>query len=440
MELGLVQQQKMQIKMTAELQLAISILQYSAQELSEFLKDQALENPLLEVEEYYDQLGPVSRHKSSSFAESISPIDFASNRPPTLSEYLSTQTAHLHTTKKEKRIINYIILMLDSIGYFKEDIEETADYLCVSVEEVTEALHKVKQLEPIGIGAKDLAECLLLQLNACYPQEDVAKNIVRSYLPELAERNWNKIRKELDVEKEAVIHAFQIIKSLNPKPAAAIDVPCDTTYIIPDLTVQNRDDSFTIIVNENLPTVKMSADYQAYLSNSEKNLETAKYIQSNYKKAIWLTRSMEHRKLTLCKVMQAILKEQILFFQKGPAYIKPLNLKDIAEICNINESTVSRATNNKYVQTPFGLFELKYFFSSAVKTTNGTITSSHVIKQMIKAIISNENGKRPFSDQQIAMMLKEKGILISRRTVVKYREQQGIPSSKNRSNRFYLNG
>ncbi|MDC3423123.1 RNA polymerase factor sigma-54 [Aquibacillus sp. 3ASR75-11] len=438
MEIGLFQEQKMKLTMTTDLQQAISILQYSTLELFEYIQNQALENPLIDVEEpSFKQMEPLTKSRSNGSVgnkDMKSPIDFVSNKKTSLYEYLINQAIFLNVSKKESDIINYIIYALNRNGYFEDDLIDTAAHLKVSVEDVKNALKKVQQLEPIGIGATSLQECLSIQLHFYYKENELAEEVVTHYLNELASNKWSIIAKELNISLPEVQHIYDLIQTLNPKPGERIDEDFIPNYIIPDMTVKLENDKLIIMVNDQtIPTIKINADYEPLLSSTfNKDSQTAKYLQSKYKQFTWLNKSIEHRKWTLYNVMKTIAQEQALFFKKGPQHLRPMTLKEVAEHCDVHESTVSRATNNKYVQTPHGLFELKYFFSSSIRTERGENASSHRIKLMIKELIQEEDHFKPLSDQKITTLLKDQNILISRRTVAKYREELGIPSSSSR--------
>ncbi|WP_077624378.1 RNA polymerase factor sigma-54 [Sediminibacillus massiliensis] len=441
MELGLVQEQKIRLSMTTELQQAISLLQYSSLQLAEFIQDQSLENPFIELEETnsnhtYDR-PPRSTNNISQYTN---PIDYINNDSYTLSQHLLNQLSFLKISKKEHRIMNYIILMLNSKGYFEESLESTAEHLRVAKEEVAGCLKKIQQLDPIGVGARNLIDCLLIQLNHFHPQEKVAEEIIKNYFLQFAEKNQKFIERKLAVTNKDIDHAYSIIKSLNPRPAANIE-KFKPTYITPDVNVSFQKGNIVIRINDHtLPKIKMNEEYHHYLSTLNKKSEASIYLQNKYKNFRWLIQSIERRKITLVKIMKAITEKQYNFFRKGPFFLDPLTLKEIAEVCGVHESTVSRATTNKFVQTPFGIFEMKYFFSSALKLKNGTEASSHLIKKMISEMIAAESVRKPLSDQAITSQLQQQDICVSRRTVAKYRVQMNIPPSSKRKDVFKKTG
>ncbi|GGM42168.1 RNA polymerase sigma-54 factor [Paraliobacillus quinghaiensis] len=427
--LGLFQQQKTQLHMTPQMKQAISILQYSSTDLLEFIKKEALENPLIELDVTSFQFDRRKSHASEK--SDVSPLDFIASQNNTLFDYLHEQVVVLDLSKQEQSIMEYIFLTLDESGYFRESIQDAATYLNVSSETFENALHLVqKQVEPVGIAATDLQQCLSLQMEHYYPEYEHAQAVL-AYLDDLSKSNWNVIAKKLGISIDEVKEILQIIKSLNPKPGLLVDDQV-TDYIVPDFYIYMEDGKSNVELNNQLiPKFNLSSEYQSMIQ-AEHDTETANYLQELNQRALWLRKSIDHRTTTLLKVMKAIANEQVEFFQKGPSFLKPLNLKEVAELCNVHVSTVSRATSHKYVHTQFGIFELKYFFSSGFTMNSGKTVSSQPIKQMIKDLIENENPRKPLSDQQLSLSLKEKDVDISRRTVTKYREQLNILSSTKR--------
>lgn len=427
MEMGLFQEQKVRLTMTNHLQQAISILQYSSLELFEFVQHLSLENPFIEMKEsYYNKLEALSKNRNHN---KNSLLDFIKSKEPSMADFLINQLVYMNISKEEKNIMTYIIYGLDKDGYFKEDLHEVAAILNVPIHQVEEALQLVQQLEPKGIGATSLEECLLLQLKSV-PDSDVAQQIVAQHLDELARNKWKEIASKLAISLKEVEHAYQLIQQLHPKPGLLISKDFIPSYIIPDFTVKMENNKLVLIFNEQtMPQIEINKVYHNLLQSNAMEPNTKTYLQSKFKEVNWLHKSMEQRKRTLYTVMSKIFEIQHEFFTNSKEALKPLTLKEIAEACSIHESTVSRATKNKYVQTPHGLYELKYFFSSSIGTEKGEAASSHTLKQKIAALIQSENKEKPLSDQQITNLLKKEGYSISRRTVAKYREAIGIPAS-----------
>lgn len=432
MDLGLYQQQSLKLVMTTELKQAITLLQYSTIELHEFLEEQALENPLIELKEFsisdmHDR--PVRKKQDDQPRQ---PFETVSKHEKSLQEVLQEQVSFLKLEPELTNALHYLINSLDENGYLEEDLEKIADTLGYPLETIKKALTLLQQLEPYGIGARDLKECLLIQMEKLPTEHPIAEMLVAEHLEDFAEKRWKLLSKKLDIGLKEIQEAFDLIQSLNPRPGA-----CYTTekprYIIPDLYVRKTNDGYEIVMNDQyVPQIQVNDDYRQMITDNSQT-DASKYVQSKYQQILWLKKSIEQRRLTLLKVMTTIVNKQVEFFQNGPGHLRPLTLKEVAEEADIHESTVSRSVKNKYVQTPHGLFEMKHFFNVGVRTDDGEEASSSSVKEQIKALIDTENPKKPFSDQKLADALKkEKGIVVSRRTVAKYREQMNIPSSSKR--------
>lgn len=450
MDFGLYQQQSMKLMMTTELRQAITMLQYSAIELSNYLKEQQLENPLIELKEtgfreeiertrinvttpFYDGKRNTGVHNDD---DDFSPIDNLSRHEDGLYEDLLRQIGFLKIDERLKKVVTFMALSVNENGYLTIPLEELAKELDEPLNIIEEGLYVLQSLEPDGVGARDLQECLLIQLRKLTPRDLLAEKVVVKHLQALGNKQFHKIAKEEKITLEEVQGVFDFIQTLNPKPGALYhDEPA--TYVVPDVTVKKVNDEYFVFLNEqHLPKLMVNRQYEALMKNGES--EVSEYMQKKYEQFLWIKKSIEQRQETLLKVTNAIVEEQRDFFEHGPTHIQPLTLKVIADKLNIHESTVSRATTNKYVQTPRGLFELKYFFTSAVGGSGvGDANSSEKVKALLKKIIDHEDKKKPLSDQKIAELLKnEHDIKVSRRTIAKYREELNIPSSTQRK-RFH---
>lgn len=431
---GLYQQQTQKLVMTPELRQAITILQYSSIELTEFLHQEIIENPVFDIEEKeferYDTIyNNYHRFKGGNNNDDEWNIwDTIATPQETLEEHLLQQARFLNVKKENFSILKFLIGSLNEAGYLAVPITEIADIYKVDINEVEKALSILQSFEPSGVGARDLKECLLIQLKQLDPFDTLAIEIIEHYLKELSERKFIKIAQELDITVQEVQIIFDYIKSLNPKPAMNFQNG-SPKYIVPDVIVEEIHGKFIIMVNDALvPKLNVNSTYHQYIQ-SKKNDETTKYIMDKYNSAKWLIKSIEQRRNTLYKVTNAIINYQKSFFENQT--LKPLTLKQIAEEVGVHESTVSRAVNQKYVQTPLGTFELKYFFSTALSTDDGEGTSVENVKKTLQRIVDQENKKKPLSDQKLSDLLNEEGIKISRRTVAKYRDEMGIlPSSQ----------
>ncbi len=427
--------------MTKELRQAISLLQYSTIELTAFIQEQALENPLIELKE----------PSSSTLAEHVkemredvdeggmiqdkndsSPFDYLRIERLALSDYLIQQVRYLPLSKEELSWLYYFIYSIRDDGYLSRSLEDLQNDLEISTEEAEATLSRLQSLEPAGVGARSLQECLLLQLQRKKERDPLAETIVAHYMDLLAEKRWKQLSKELQVSLSDIQSAYDRIQQLDPRPGTHIGGE-PTSYLIPDVTIEWVEGELAILLHDDyLPKISLNRQYQSLLLDSG-NQEASQYVKQKYQQIQWLMKSIQQRQQTLLKVAEAILAHQRDFFTSKDGMLKPLTLREIAEEIGMHESTVSRATTNKYAQTPRGLFELKSFFSSSIQNGFGELTSSDSVKHYIKEVIASEEKQKPLSDQKIVSWLKEeKGITVSRRVIAKYRDELGIPSSNKR--------
>jgi RNA polymerase sigma-54 factor len=438
--LGLWQEQTQKLVMTPELRQAITVLQFSSYELLEYIENEMTQNPVIEwsaadwAKVAQELRAGAGWERASSRDVKEVPFEAVVRRTVTLQEHLSSQLALLPLTPREKRLAEYIIGNLNANGYLTVDTEEMAAVLKATRTEVEQALRHVQSLEPAGVGARDLRECLLLQLRERGEDTPVMQKLVQDHLQDVADAKYSKIAESLGISLWEAQAASDLLKTLDPKPGRAYsdDPPA---YIVPDLTVEKVGSDYVVLVNDRVtPRLSINDFYRGILSGGKQEIgsETRDYITGKLNAALWLLRSIEQRRQTIYKVTQAIVEMQRDFFDYGVDRLKPLTLRQVAEKVNLHESTVSRATTGKYAQTPRGVFELKYFFTSGVSTDFGEGASAESIKAKIRKWIAQENPKAPLSDQKITDLLHQEGIQISRRTVAKYREEIGIPSSARR--------
>lgn len=463
-ELNLSQTQK--LIMTPELRQAIQILQFNNVELMEFIYKQLEVNPFLEsvdnrnqesvsgddrdndnnyekndsndeidwkeITEKYDDLSYKAYEKNVDADEKQSFESYTSKKM-SLKDHLMVQLGVSVKTNKEKRIGEFIIESLDNKGYLGCSIQDISLLLNEDVVEVERVLRLIQTFDPVGVGARNLSECLMIQLKEKGIQDKNAYIIAENYLEDIATNKVQKIAKDLKISVTRVQSICDIIKMLEPKPSRGFIVDSDNIrYIVPDVTMEKINGEYIIIVNDNnLPTLTISNYYKSMISNLD-DKEANKFLTDKLNSSMWLIKSIEQRRMTLYKVTESILKFQRKFFDEGKTALRPLVLKDVADNIGVHESTVSRATNGKYVQTPRGLFELKYFFASSISEVDGDGISSTSVKTQIQKLINDENSQKPLSDQKIAEMLSNEGINISRRTVAKYRDEMRIPSSSMR--------
>lgn len=448
-------QQTQKLVMTPELRQAIKLLQFNSNELREYLETQMESNPLIEMEiknnkenvdidkisdkidndidwkDYANQYDDIS-YKSSNIKSKEYNYENFITKEESLKNHLLFQLDLTLFKDSDKLIGRNIIENIDKNGYLTSSISEISNELGVGEEKAQDILEIIQTFDPIGVGARDLKECLKIQLrDKNFDNPDILA-IIDNHLEDVGNNRLNKISKDLNINIKRVQGICDIIKTLEPKPGRGFPSDDDDIrYVTPDVVLEKIDGEYVIIVNDiTAPRLSINNFYKNMLSTQGDN-DISKFINNKLNSAMWLIKSIEQRRMTIYKVVSSIVKYQNDFFEKGQKYLKPLTLKEIADDIEMHESTVSRATNGKYVQTPRGIFELKYFFSSGIGTDAGGVASTG-IKSMIKDLIDNEHPKKPLSDQKIADLLKDKNIKISRRTVAKYRDELNIPSSSKR--------
>lgn len=423
------QNQSLKLALTPELRQSINILQYSSIELIEFLQEQAVENPLLEVKEQsINEFFSTSRIPSSFEAnQGYDPINHYSNTNTSLERHLMEQMITLpNLSSNEWEILEYLIGHLNSYGYLEIDPIVTIKELSVSLEELENSISILQTLDPVGVGARNLQESLLLQLkdSSSYP---LAYKIIEEHLEDMADKRYQRIAKIHDVTVQEVQEAADFIKTLNPRPCTEFNHEM-TQYIVPDIIVEYIKGEFIIIINDRLIpqlTINKHLKYNNDLTDD--------YIKKKQHEATMLINGISQRKYTLYKVTKAIIDMQEDFLQFGMSKLKPMTLYDISEKLGFHESTISRATSNKYIQTPQGVYKLKNLFTTGISKNNSLeVESSLAIKEKIRDIIDQEDKHKPLSDQLMVKILQKEGIVISRRTVAKYREEMGILSSSKR--------
>ncbi|ADK85326.1 RNA polymerase, sigma 54 subunit, RpoN [Desulfarculus baarsii DSM 2075] len=478
-----------QLVMTPQLQQAIKLLQLSRLELADTINQELLENPMLEMVEETDQQqrqedadsggepadatgpdGPLTQdlgvqaegsgevdvreqvsdefdwenylgeYSSATRAEESAihedkdapPYESLITRSASLQEHLLWQLKMSRLDDEQMRVGELIIGNLDGDGYLQSSLEDIAQQRGVSPAQAEVVLKVIQQLDPLGVAARDLRECLLIQALELYPQHDVALDILEGHMDLLEKRQYQQIAKKLGVGLDEVAEALDIIRLLDPKPGRSVSEE-EPQYITPDIYVYKIDGEFVIVLNEDgLPKLRVNNFYRDSLAKGG-DPKAKEYVQDKLRSAMWLIRSIHQRQRTIYKVTEAIVKFQREFFERGVAQLKPLVLRDVAEEVGMHESTISRVTTNKYVHTPQGVFELKYFFNSGINRVDGGSLASEAVKDRIRHLIAEEDRSRPLSDQTIAEMLKKEDIDIARRTVAKYREMLGIlPSSRRR--------
>lgn len=429
---GLSQQQTLKLSMTQELSQAIALLQYSSIELVDFLENKTLENPLLQIKNSTEILQRKKKRNDVSKANEKSWIDQISDQRYSLADHIMPQILDMKTSALNQKILTHYIHHLDDNGYFTGDLEEVADRLQISGSIAEECLHMLQKLEPAGIGARNLQECLLIQIQRQNEPKKLAEEIIAKHFSLFAEKKWKALAKMISKDVKEIQQVFDYILTLNPKPGAAYHYE-KAPYVIPDVMVVQEGDQFMVQLFDNvLPRIQLNKEYIANFSNHlDKSVNN--FLREKQQDYQWIVRSLEQRQRTIVNVTEKIVEKQHDYFAKGPKFLKPMTMKEISEELGIHESTVSRTVREKYVQTPFGTVELKSFFTSAIDSVSSEALSSSKVKLAIEKLVKEENKQKPLSDLDMVEVLKQKeGIVVSRRTVAKYREQMGIPSSSKR--------
>lgn len=438
--------QSQKLILTTQLKQSLAILNMSRLEVEEEIRKESESNPLLEAEKneegidwekYIKHMESINirQDKNDAPYSSENAVDFENMIRSTsnLYDYLIDELKYFKLTFEEKRICKYIIDSLDEDGYLRINDKEIYDELRVDASLFRRCLDIVQQLDPPGIGARNISECLILQLERMGISNNIVENIIMNDLELIGRNKLKDIAKKYKISIEKCKEAIEIIRHLDPKPGRACSND-KCVYVQPDVIVDKIDEKYIVHTNEkDVYNIKINDFYRNMMTDKDSDKEAKEFIKERLNSAATLIKNIESRKSTILRIAEAIIEEQQEFIQKGEKYIKPMKMKDIADKLEIHESTVSRGVNGKYMLTPFGLYEFKFFFNAALETDNSSEgASSAGIKRDIKDIIDGENKKKPLSDDAISKMLKEKGVSVARRTVAKYREEMGIPSSSRR--------
>ncbi len=478
MALELRQQMKLsqQLIMTQQLQQAIKLLQLSRIELIDTISSELMENPFLEEsydtaieqefnevradasasepdnvydtevsssadwEDYLGELSSTSKVSSHKEYESFEDdVSFESRyaAKPTLASHLLWQLRFSPLTEEQMEIGEVIIGSLENTGYLKSSLEEIAELTKTGTNEVATVLHTIQNFDPVGVASKDLQETLLVQIkNLNYDRDPILLELITNHLPDLENNRYKALAKKFKIDDETLFEYIQIIQSLDPMPGSEYG-ETENFYISPDAYVYKMNDDFVIVLNEDdMPHLQVSESYSTDMLDSLGQEEKGFFMEKQ-KAASWLIKAIHQRQRTLYKVLESILKYQRAFFEHGLTQLKPLILKTVADDISMHESTISRITTNKYLATPHGMYEIKFFFNSALSLGDGTEVGSESVKAAIKKYISEENPKSPLSDDRLCELLKnELGVQMARRTVAKYRTALNIPSSAKRKVQF----
>ena len=476
MEARLSLRQSQRVVMTPLLQQAIQLLQLSTLELQEVVQKELLENPLLEevapetdnpeqaaaaatpdapaatsVEPAPVESSPTSERQTDDLPFDLNAVMFDDHEErslvaqedreelpfenivrsvSSLTDYLDEQMRFTFEDPLMLRIGNQIIGNLDEDGYLRAELSEIAEKCQTTVDQVEKVLVLIQAFDPTGVAARSIQECLLIQLRTDPNPDPVSVEIVEEHFDELSRRRYPDIARALKLPLDRVMESVEEIMGLEPKPGRRFG-GTDSRYIVPDVVVHKMGGEYVVVLNEEgIPRLRVNSLYRTLLRGSGDDARA--YVEQKLRSAVWLIKSVDQRQRTLRKVTQSIVKFQRDFLDKGLPCLRPLSLRDVGEDIGMHESTISRVTTNKYVETPQGLFELKFFFHSGIASGDGEMVSSVSVKKMIQDLLANEDVAKPLSDQEVAQILKGRGLTIARRTVAKYREELGILPSHQR--------
>jgi RNA polymerase sigma-54 factor len=446
--------------LTPELRQAIAILQLGTADLAQYVENEMLENPLLERDDeepadsspeengsridwitYLSDAELDSPWREHSLAEADqkerehASWDSYVAQVPSLGEHLTLQL-HLALSDPDEILIGeFLIGNIDEHGYLQVDLEETCRVCGCSPEQAGEVLRLIQSFDPPGVGGRSLSECLLIQLEQRGLRDPVMEQLVNQHLDDLAGGRFSRIAGELGLSDQDVQSRVELVRSLDPKPGRNFSRPGETRYIVPDVVVERVGDEYVVLVNDVLvPRLMINKTYRDLIHRHDDCDQAAiQFIETKLKAALWLIRGIEQRRSTLHRVTQLITRFQQDFLDRGVAHLKGLTLRQVAEAAGLHESTVSRATTNKYVQTPRGLFDMKFFFRRGVENEfTGEIVASDVVKSILKELVAVEEPGRPYSDQELCGLIERRGLRIARRTVAKYRQELNILPARQR--------
>lgn len=469
--------QSQNLMMTPQLQQAIKLLTLTHLEMTDLIASEMVENPMLEESQpdkdaeyssetmenqakeatsenfeekpmmssdnddfdwnsYIDSYNNTSSTPNMASADPDSEYNYENmvSGSQTLADHLLWQLQMEELEEKEREFAELLVHNINDDGYLEGSLEDLIKQSEIDSEVAKNLLELIQRLDPVGCGSSSLEDCLLAQARIAEERSPLLEKIIKSHLKDLQNKDYQKIAKATGTKAEMVKNAEMILRNFHPKPGRLV-VAKETHYITPDIYVVEVGGEYVVKVNDDgVPRLKISKLYQSMLKQQGEQFEAAQeFVSEKLRSALWLIKSIQNRQRTIEKVSKAILSQQQEFFKKGPEFLKPMILKDVANEIGMHESTVSRVTTNKYMHTPIGMFELKYFFNSGIGGKNGGIdVSSESLKLKIKQIVDNENPKKPFSDQKIVELLAREDLAVARRTVAKYREMLGILSSSKR--------
>ncbi|HEY5814425.1 MAG TPA: RNA polymerase factor sigma-54 [Terrimicrobiaceae bacterium] len=437
----------LQQTLSPQMQQSLHILQAPMMELRDLVRAELESNPTLEEEtreavgepqrqesrtemidqwkEYYAQRATSEPWTADAQARRQHFFD-SQTKALTLQQHLSDQMSGSELNSRERGIALLVIGNIDEQGYLRSNAAEIASQAGCNEEEAEKMIELVQGFEPAGVGSRDLAECLLIQLRRGGKQYSLESRIVQHYLEELSRRKFPEIARQCHVSLSDVQHAAESIARLEPRPGRPFSAEEEQT-VLPDVSVEHDEEGYTVSLNDDgVPPLRIGDGYKDMLSQTAADREVRDYLREKIRGGRFFIRCVQQRQHTLLNIVREIVERQRDFFDRGPAHLKPMTMSNVADAVGVHETTVSRAVSGKYLASPQGLFELKYFFTSGYTTTDGEIVSNESVRQVIAEMVRTENSRHPLSDQEIVEMLLERGLPIARRTVAKYREQLGI--------------
>jgi RNA polymerase sigma-54 factor len=455
---------RQKVTLSPQVYQGLSILAMPVAELQQVIEVEMLENPVLEVDDLDTE--PVEGEETAESSEDeerswdewldmyedMDSVDVSAPRDPnaedthteefvggvqSFDDYLLDQLSLLDIDEQVDHAARAVVGSLDEDGFFVGSLEEVAESVGVSLRAAEAGLRAVQQLDPPGVGARSLPEALHIQLASIDVHEPLLERMIDEHLDDLAGSHFRKVARALRVDEDEVRRLYEVLKGLNPRPAGAYSPGSSPGYIIPDVTVRRIEDEWLIIPNNDaLPALRVSPRYRSMLkTGSAADDETRRYLKDKIRSAESFIRNVDRRKDTVSRITEIILEVQNEFFEDGRGLLRPLRLEDVAVEIGVHLSTVSRGVTGKYMATPYGLFELKHFFSGGYRTTSGMDVAATSIKQRLRELVKHEEPSKPLSDQRLAELLSEEGVTVARRTVAKYREELGVEPSWARKRR-----
>ncbi len=455
---------RQKITLSPQVYQGLSILAMPVAELQTLVETELLENPVLEVDEFEESPDEpqeerqdtgdderswdewLDRYEELAYSEPVIPrdpdVEVADTEDyvgsvQSFGDYLEQQLAMMNLTEPEARAAKAVVGSLDDDGFFCARLEEIAQIAGVTLAVAQRGLEVVQQLDPPGVGARDLAEALRMQLDYLDIDEPLLVEIVEHHLDEVAGSHLRKVARALKVDEAEVRRLVDILRLLNPRPAGAFSPGPSPGYIVPDVTLRRFDEGWVVTPNsEAVPSLRVSTRYRSMLrKDSGADTETVRYLKEHIRSAEAFIRNVDRRKDTVTRIAEIVLEVQRDFFEDGRGPLRPLRLEDVAVEIGVHLSTVSRGVTGKYMATPYGMFEIKHFFSGGYRTASGMDVAATTVKQRLRALLAEEDARKPLSDQRIADLLSDEGIPVARRTVAKYREELGIEPSWARKRR-----